>query len=141
MPFTATKKRRAAAYARVSADSDEQYTSYVAQVDYYTNYIQNHNDWEFAGIYTDEGITGTSTRKRDGFNRMIADAIAGKIYRQIRMLSSSVGIPFCIFMRMDAIGRKLVHFRPKKRFAETGMKKAKESGAETAEKLDENTVL
>ena len=42
---------------------------------------------------------------------------------------------------LDALRRKLVHFRPKKRFAETGMKKAKESGAETAEKLDENTVL
>ena len=53
VPFTATKKRRVAAYARVSTDSDEQYTSYVAQVDYYTNYIQNHSDWEFAGIYTD----------------------------------------------------------------------------------------
>ena len=79
VPFTATKKRRVAAYARVSTDSDEQYTSYVAQVDYYTNYIQNHNDWEFAGIYTDEGITGTSTKKRDGFNQMIADALAGKI--------------------------------------------------------------
>ena len=79
VPFTATKKRRVAAYARVSTDSDEQYTSYVAQVDYYTNYIQNHSDWEFAGIYTDEGITGTSTKKRDGFNRMIADALAGKI--------------------------------------------------------------
>jgi len=79
VPFTATKKRRVAAYARVSTDSDEQYTSYVAQVDYYTNYIQNHNDWEFAGIYTDEGITGTSTKKRDGFNRMIADALAGNI--------------------------------------------------------------
>ena len=79
VPFTATKKRRVAAYARVSTDSDEQYTSYVAQVDYYTNYIQNHSDWEFAGIYTDEGITGTSTKKRDGFNRMIADALSGKI--------------------------------------------------------------
>ena len=79
VPFTATKKRRVAAYARVSTDSDEQYTSYVAQVDYYTNFIQNHSDWEFAGIYTDEGISGTSTKKRDGFNRMIADALAGKI--------------------------------------------------------------
>ena len=79
MPIHSTRKRRVAAYARVSTDSEEQYTSYVAQVDYYTNFIQNHNDWEFAGIYTDEGITGTSTKKRDGFNRMIADALAGKI--------------------------------------------------------------
>ena len=53
VPFTTSKKRRVAAYARVSTDSDEQYTSYVAQVDYYTNFIQNHSDWEFAGIYTE----------------------------------------------------------------------------------------
>ena len=46
-----------------------------------------------------------------------------------------------IWTQVDAFGRKLVHFRIKKRFAETGMKKAKEKGAETAEKLDENTVL
>ena len=68
-----------AAYARVSTDSDEQFTSYEAQVDYYTNYIKGRNDWQFAGVYTDEGITGTNTKKREGFKRMVKDALDGKI--------------------------------------------------------------
>lgn len=68
-----------AGYARVSTDHDEQLTSYEAQVDYYTRYIQSRNDWEFVGIYTDEGISATNTKHREGFKRMIADAIAGKI--------------------------------------------------------------
>ena len=72
-------KRKVAAYARVSTDRDEQVTSYEAQVDYYTNYIKSRDDWEFAGMYTDEGITGTSTKRREGFKRMVADALAGKI--------------------------------------------------------------
>ncbi|WP_224400531.1 recombinase family protein [Corynebacterium poyangense] len=63
----------------MSTDSDEQYTSYEAQVDYYQNYIQSREDWEFVGIYTDEGITGTNTKRREGFKRMIADALDGKI--------------------------------------------------------------
>ncbi len=79
MPIATTRKRRVAAYARVSTDSDEQATSYEAQVSYYTDYIKNHADWEFVDIYADEGITGTNTKKRDGFNRMIEDALAGKI--------------------------------------------------------------
>lgn len=68
-----------AAYARVSTDSDEQYTSYVAQVSYYTDYIQSHDGWEFVDMYADEGITGTNTKKRDGFNQMVRDALDGKI--------------------------------------------------------------
>ncbi|MDD7542468.1 MAG: recombinase family protein [Mobiluncus porci] len=68
-----------AAYARVSTDSEEQATSYEAQVDYYTGLIQSRADWELADIYTDEGITGTSTKHRDGFNRMVKDAMEGKI--------------------------------------------------------------
>lgn len=74
-----TAKRRVAAYARVSTDSVEQLTSYEAQVDYYTRYIKSRNDWEFAGIYTDEGITATNTKKRNGFNQMIKDALDGRI--------------------------------------------------------------
>lgn len=72
-------KRRTAAYARVSTDSEEQLTSYEAQVDYYTKYIKERSDWEFVGIYTDEGISAVNTKKRDGFNRMVADALAGKL--------------------------------------------------------------
>ena len=79
MPLHTVKRRRVAAYARVSTDSDEQFTSYEAQIDYYTNYIRNHEGWDFAGIYADEGISGTSTKRRDGFNSMIRDALDGKI--------------------------------------------------------------
>lgn len=74
-----TTKRRVAGYARVSTDSDEQFTSYEAQVDYYTSYISNRADWKFVGIYTDEGISGTNTKHREGFNAMVKDALAGKI--------------------------------------------------------------
>lgn len=73
------KKRRVAGYARVSTEKDEQYTSYEAQVDYYTQFIKRHADWEFVKVYTDEGISGLGTRKRDGFNEMISDALAGSI--------------------------------------------------------------
>ena len=78
-PINEKKKRRTAAYARVSTDSEEQLTSYEAQVDYYTNYIKGRDDWEFISVYTDEGITGTNTKHRDGFNRMVQDALDGKI--------------------------------------------------------------
>lgn len=73
------QKRRVAAYARVSTDSDEQLSSYAAQVDFYTQHIRSNPEWEFVDVYTDEGISGTNTKKRDGFNRMIADAMEGKI--------------------------------------------------------------
>ena len=72
-------KRKVAGYARVSTDRDDQFTSYEAQVDYYTTMIKANAEWEFAGIYTDEGISGTSTNKREGFKQMITDALAGKI--------------------------------------------------------------
>ena len=75
----AVQKRRVAGYARVSTDSDEQFTSYEAQVDYYTQYIKRNPDWEFVKVYTDEGISGTNTKHRIGFNEMIADAMSGKI--------------------------------------------------------------
>lgn len=78
-PINGKKKRRTAAYARVSTDSDEQLTSYEAQVDYYTSYIKGRDDWEFVSVYTDEGITGCNTRHREGFKRMVADALAGRI--------------------------------------------------------------
>ena len=78
-PINSTKKRRVAAYARVSTDQEEQLSSYEAQVDYYTNYIKSRDDWEFVSVYTDEGISATNTKKREGFKNMIADAKAGKI--------------------------------------------------------------
>ena len=75
----AVQKRRVAGYARVSTDSYEQFTSYEAQVDYYTQYIKRNPEWEFVKVYTDEGISGTNTKHRIGFNEMIADAMSGKI--------------------------------------------------------------
>ena len=78
-PINSTKKRKVAGYARVSTDHEDQATSYEAQVDYYTNYIKGREDWEFAGIYTDEGISATNTKRREGFKSMIVDALAGKI--------------------------------------------------------------
>ena len=78
-PMDGKKKRRVAGYARVSTDHEDQQTSYEAQVDYYTTYIQGRDDWEFAGLYSDEGISATNTKYRNGFNQMIADALAGKI--------------------------------------------------------------
>ena len=68
-----------AAYCRVSTDQEEQLLSYENQVNYYTNYISENPLYEYAGTYADEGISGTNTKKRDEFNRMIADCRAGKI--------------------------------------------------------------
>jgi len=73
------QRKKVAAYARVSTESEEQANSYEAQVDYYTKLIQNNEAWDFVDIYTDDGISGTSTKNREGFNRMIADALSGKI--------------------------------------------------------------
>jgi DNA invertase Pin-like site-specific DNA recombinase len=78
-PLYIKKKRNTAAYTRVSTDEEEQQNSFAAQADYYTREIQANPDWNFVGIYCDEGITGTNTKKRDGFNQMVADALAGKI--------------------------------------------------------------
>ena len=64
---------------QLSTDREEQATSYEAQMTYYKTYIEGHEDWEFVGMYSDEGITGTSIKRRDGFNKMIDDALAGKI--------------------------------------------------------------
>ena len=78
-PVGQVSKRRVAAYARVSTDSDEQYSSYEAQVGYYTNFIKSKPNWEFIKVYADEGISGTSTKRRDSFNEMIDSALNGNI--------------------------------------------------------------
>ncbi|MGN0476278.1 MAG: recombinase family protein [Ruminococcus sp.] len=72
-------KLKVAAYCRVSTDSEEQATSYDAQVEHYTKFIKKNSEWEFVGIYADDGISGTNTKKREEFNRMIDDCMAGKI--------------------------------------------------------------
>ena len=60
---------KVAAYCRVSTDSEEQATSYDTQVEHYTEFIKKNPKWEFAGIYADDGISGTNTKKREEFNR------------------------------------------------------------------------
>ena len=72
-------KLRVAAYCRVSTETDEQATSYEAQIEHYTEYIKKNPTWEFAGIYADDGISGTNTKKREEFNRLIDDCMSGQI--------------------------------------------------------------
>ncbi|WP_242652577.1 recombinase family protein [Desulfofarcimen acetoxidans] len=72
-------KKRACAYCRVSTDSKEQENSYESQIAYYTDYIKKRIDWAYVDVYADEGISGTTTKNRDEFNRMIKDCEAGKI--------------------------------------------------------------
>lgn len=72
-------RKKVAAYARVSKASEQLEHSLAAQISYYNELIQRNPEWEFAGVYTDDGITGTSTSKRKGFQQMVADADAGKI--------------------------------------------------------------
>ena len=74
-----SRRLKVAAYARVSTEQDEQQNSYEAQVDYYTRYISSNPEWEFVSVFSDEGITGTNTKNRDGFNQMINAALAGEI--------------------------------------------------------------
>ena len=73
------KKLRVASYCRVSTDQEDQLHSFDAQVDYYTKYIEEHENYALAGIYADEGISGTNTKKREQFKKMIADCEAGKV--------------------------------------------------------------
>lgn len=73
------KKIKVAAYCRVSTDAEDQLNSYHAQMTYYKKHISSNDKWEFAGIYADEGISGTQVRKRDAFLRMIRDCKKGKI--------------------------------------------------------------
>lgn len=70
---------RVAAYCRVSTDSEEQLTSYKTQMKVYSEMIAAKKEWQFAGLYADEGISGTRADKRPEFNRMINDCLAGKI--------------------------------------------------------------
>ena len=72
-------QRRVAAYCRVSTDSEEQLTSYTNQKKVYTEMIAAKSEWEFAGLYADEGISGTRADKRPQFQKMINDCLSGKI--------------------------------------------------------------
>ena len=76
---TESEKLRVAAYCRVSTELDEQANSYETQVSHYKELIQKDPSWEMAGIFADDGISGTNTKKREQFNKMIAACKAGKI--------------------------------------------------------------
>jgi site-specific DNA recombinase len=73
------QRKKVAAYARVSMETERLHHSLSAQVSYYSELIQKNPEWQYAGVYADEGITGTSTMKRPEFQRMLADCEAGKI--------------------------------------------------------------
>ena len=109
-------KLRVCAYIRVSSDSDDQENSYIVQYDYYTNLIESNPDWIFVDIYADEGITGTSTNKRDDFNRMYQDCLDGKIDL---ILTKSVSrfaklsfprFPICLSLAIRKLKRVLLPF-------------------------------
>jgi DNA invertase Pin-like site-specific DNA recombinase len=73
------REARVAAYCRVSTDSEDQLNSYNSQIEYYTTIINENPLWQNAGIFADEGLSGTSTKKRDQFNRMILKCRRGRI--------------------------------------------------------------
>lgn len=81
--LAAKKKTRVAAYARVSTSSDEQLLSLETQKEHYDNFINANPDWEYAGLYYDEGISGTKVEKRDGLLALLKDCEDGKIDRVI----------------------------------------------------------
>ena len=78
-PILRNQKMKVACYVRVSTAKDEQKNSFAAQIDFYTKKIRMNPEWEFAGAYYDNGISGTSKENRSGFNRLIEDALSGKI--------------------------------------------------------------
>ena len=73
------ERKKVCAYARVSMETDRLKHSLSAQISYYSKLIQNHPEWEFKGVYSDYGITGTSTVKRAGFREMLEECEKGNI--------------------------------------------------------------
>ena len=76
---TIVRKKKVAAYARISMETERMNHSLSAQISYYNGLIQRNPEWEFAGVYADDGISGNTIGKREGFKKMIADCDAGKI--------------------------------------------------------------
>ena len=76
---TLAKRKKVAAYARVSSDSERMGHSLSAQVSYYSSLIQKNPEWEYAGVYADYGISGTGMEDREEFLRLLADCEAGKV--------------------------------------------------------------
>jgi hypothetical protein len=78
------RKLHVAAYCRVSTPDEAQTSSFEIQRNYYEKYIRDQGNWIYAGIYADEGISGTNRKKRDQFNLMIDDCVAGKLDTKVR---------------------------------------------------------
>ena len=76
---SALRKKRVAAYARVSTVAEEQQESLRTQVDYYETFIRQNPTWEYVKVYADPGRSGTSAERRPEFQQMVADAKAGKL--------------------------------------------------------------
>lgn len=96
--LNAVRKTRVAAYCRVSTGSDEQLLSLETQKDHYERYIKAHPDWEYAGLYYDQGITGTKKDKRPALMQMVADCEDGRIDGLLQNLSavSAVILPIAL---------------------------------------------
>ena len=88
------QKKKVAAYARISMETELMFHSFSAQVSHYSQLIQSNPDWQYAGVYADRGISGTGTKKRAEFNRMIADCEAGKIDIILCVHAGCPGSPF-----------------------------------------------
>ncbi len=106
------KKKKVAAYCRVSTLSEEQESSYAWQVSYFTRMIQSHPEWVFAGVFADHGISGTGTKKRVGFQEMMKSAHEGKIdlilTKSIKRLARNTVDLLCAIRHLKEIG---VEFR------------------------------
>lgn len=101
-------KLKVAAYCRVSTDMEDQLHSLSAQIKYFTEYISGHEDYELIEVYYDEGITGTSVKKRDGFNRMIADCENGIIdlilTKEVSRFARNTIDTLCFTRKLSALG-------------------------------------
>ena len=101
-------KIKVAAYCRVSTDMEDQLHSLSAQIKYFTEYISDHIGWELIEVYYDEGITGTSVKKRDGFNRMIEDCEKSKINliltKEVSRFARNTVDTLCFTRKLSALG-------------------------------------
>ena len=99
---------KVASYCRVSTDKDDQANSFETQKRYFRAYIENHPDWELYEIYADEGITGTTTKRRTQFNRMINDAYEGKfqmiITKEVSRFSRNILDTIAYTRELKALG-------------------------------------
>ena len=103
---------KVAAYCRVSTDLSDQLHSLAAQIKYFTEYISEHECWDLVEVYYDEGITGTSVKKRDAFNRMIADCEAGKIElvitKEVSRFARNTVDTLCFTRKLTALGIRVI---------------------------------